>query len=89
MERVKMTQEDREHFKKAVKELCGFELLVVGNVINDKDMEERIAPQDLEFMNKTLGRQAGEIFSRVLRGFKKMDLEAVKEALRGKRGGSS
>lgn len=89
MERVTMTQEDRELFKKYAKQLCGHELLIVGNVINDKDLREYIAPQDLEFMNKMLGRQAGEIFSRVLRGFKKMNLEAVKEALRGKRGGRS
>lgn len=58
-DKVKMTDEDRAYFKEGVKTLCGTELIFAGNVINDKDLRKRFDPEDLAFMNKELGRQAG------------------------------
>lgn len=34
-------------------------------------------------MNKELGRQAGAVFARILRAFKKMDFEEVQRVLTG------
>jgi hypothetical protein len=87
--KVKMTDEDRAYFKEGVKTLCGTELLFAGNVINDKDLRKQFAPEDLAFMNKELGRQAGAIWARLLRALKKHDFAAAEEIIRGKRGGSS
>lgn len=86
MQRVKMTDEDREYFKEGVKTLCGTELIFAGNVINDKDLRKWFDPEDLAFMNKELGRQAGAIWARLLRALKKHDFAAAAEVLRGKRG---
>lgn len=86
---VKMTDEDREYFKEGVKTLCGTELIFAGNVINDKDLRKRFDPEDLAFMNKELGRQAGAIWARLLRALKKHDFAAAVEVIRGKGGGSS
>lgn len=88
-DKVKMTDEDRAYFKAGVKTLCGAELLFAGNVINDKDLRKQFAPEDLAFMNKELGRQAGAIWARLLRALKKHDFTAAEETIRGKRGGSS
>ena len=87
--KIKMTVEDRAYFKAGVKTLCGTELLFAGNVINDKDLRKQFDAEDLEFMNKELGRQAGEIWKRLLRALKKHDFAAAEEVIRGKRGGSS
>ncbi|MDE6875539.1 MAG: hypothetical protein K2P87_13930 [Lachnospiraceae bacterium] len=84
-----MTDEDRAYFKAGVKTLCGAELVCAGNMINDKEIRKRIDPEDLAFMNKELGRQAGEIWKRLLRALKKYDFAAAEEIIRGKRGGSS
>ena len=85
-DKVKMTDEDRAYFKEGVKTLCGTELIFAGNVINDKDLRKRFAPEDLAFMNKELGRQAGAIWERLLRALKKHDFAAAEEVIRGKRG---
>lgn len=39
--------------------------------------------EDLAFMNKELGRQAGAVFARILRAFKKMDFKEVQRVLTG------
>ena len=85
---VKMTDEDRAYFKAGIKTLCGEELVFAGNVINDKDLRKRFTPEDLVFMNKELGRQAGAIWARLLRALKKHDFEAAVEVMRGKGGGN-
>ncbi len=87
--KIKMTDEDREYFKEGVKTLCGTELIFAGNVINDKDLRKQFDPEDIAFMNKELGRQAGAIWKRLLRALKKHDFAAAEEIIRGKRGGSS
>ena len=56
------------------------------NMINDKEIRKRIDPEDLAFMNKELGRQAGAIWARLLRALKKHDFAAAEEVIRGKRG---
>lgn len=86
LQRVKMTDEDRAYFKKGVKTLCGTELIFAVNVINDKDLRKRFDPEDLDFMNKELGRQAGAIWARLMRALKKHDYTAAGEVIRGKRG---
>lgn len=86
MQRVKMTDEDRAYFKEGVKTLCGTELIFAKNVINDKDLRKRFDPEDLAFMNKELGRQAGAIWARLLRELKKHDFAAAEEVIKGKRG---
>lgn len=88
-DKVKMADEDRAYFKEGVKTLCGTELIFAGNVINDKDLRKRFESEDLAFMNKELGRQAGAIWKRLLRALKKHDFAAAEEIIRGKRGGSS
>lgn len=84
-----MTDEDRAYFKAGVKTLCGTELIFARNVINDEDLRKRFDPEDLSFMNRELGRQAGEIWKRLLRALKKHDFAAAEEVIRGKRGGGS
>lgn len=86
MKRAKMTDEDRAYFKEGVKTLCGTELICTKNFINDKDIKKRIDPEDLAFMNKELGRQAGAIWASLLRALKKQDYKAAGEVIRGKRG---
>lgn len=54
MEKIPMTQEDRECFKNGVRTLCGIEVI-----------------------------QAGAVFARILRAFKKMDFKEVQRVLTG------
>lgn len=61
-------------------------MIFARNIINDKDLRKQFAPEDLAFMNKELGRQAGAIWARLLRELKKHDLAAAEEVIRGKRG---
>ncbi len=89
LKRVKMTDEDRAYFKEGVKTLCGTELIFAGNVINDKDLRKLFDPEDIAFMNKELGRQAGAIWARLLRALKKHDFTEAVEVIRGKGGGRS
>lgn len=83
MGKVAMTQEDREYFKNGVRTLCGTEVLFVKNIINDPDAKKIFTAEDIDFMNKELGRQAGAIFAGILRGFKKKDFAGVQEILTG------
>ena len=80
---VKMTQEDRQYFKNGVKTLCGTELLFAIRVIEDKDLIKVIDSEDLEFMKKELGRQAGAIWAKLLRALKKLDFKEAERILRG------
>lgn len=39
MEKIPMTQEDREYFKNGVRTLCGTEVLCARNIINDPNIK--------------------------------------------------
>ena len=69
--KIPMTQEDREYFKNGVRTLCGTEVLWVRDIINDPDAKKIFTAEDLDFMNKELGRQAGAVFARILRAKEK------------------
>lgn len=81
MEKIPMTQEDREYFKNGVQTLCGTEVLWVRDIINDPDAKKIFTAEDLDFMNKELGRQAGAVFARILRAFKKKRLQGSTESI--------
>lgn len=83
MGKVKMTQGDRDYFKNGVKTLCGTELLFAIRVIEDKDLKKVFDSGDLEFMEHELGRQAGAIWAKLLRAFKKKDFKEVQKILTG------
>lgn len=83
MQKVEMTREDRDYFKNGVKSLCGVEVLIIRDFINDKQVKKTLVKEDVEFMNKELSRQAGAVFAKILRAFKKMDFAEVQEALTG------
>lgn len=55
-------------------------------MVNDKEMQKVFDQKDLAFMKKKLGRQAGEIWARLLRALDKRDFAAAEEVMRGKRG---
>lgn len=78
-----MTQEDREYFKDGVRTLCGTEVLFVKNIINDPDAKKIFTAEDIDFMNKELGRQAGAVFARILRALKKRNYKEAQKALTG------
>lgn len=59
MEKIPMTQEDRDYFKSGVRTLCGIEVIQAKNIINDPELKVVFTSEDLDFMNKELGRQAG------------------------------
>lgn len=83
MGKIPMTQEDREYFKNGVRTLCGTEVLFAKNIINDPDIKKIFTAEDLDFMNKELGRQAGAVFARILRAFKKRDFKEAQRVLTG------
>lgn len=83
MGKIAMTQEDREYFKSGVRTLCGTEVLFVKNIINDPDAKKIFTAEDIDFMNKELGRQAGAVFAWILRAFKKRDFEEAQRVLTG------
>lgn len=83
MGKIPMTQEDRECFENGVRTLCGTEVLFVKNIINDPDAKKIFTAEDIAFMNKELGRQAGAVFARILRAFKKRDFKEAQRVLTG------
>ena len=83
MGKIPMTQEDREYFKNGVRTLCGTEVLFVKNIINDPDAKKIFTAEDIAFMNKELGRQAGAVFAQILRAFKKRDFKEAQRVLTG------
>lgn len=83
MEKTEMTKEDREYFKSGVRTLCGTEVLFVKNIINDPDARKLFTAEDIDFMNKELGRQAGAVFARILRAFKARNFKEAQRVLTG------
>ena len=81
MEKIPMTQEDRDYFKSGVRTLCGIEVIQAKNIINDPELV--FTSEDLDFMNKELGRQAGAVFARILRTIKKMDFKEAQRVITG------
>lgn len=86
MEKIPMTQEDREYFKSGARTLCGVEVLQVRDMINHPDAKKIFTAEDLDFMNKELGRQAGAVFARILRAIKKRDFREAQRVLTGGKG---
>ena len=86
MGKIPMTQEDREYFKNGVRTLCGVEVLRVRDMINHPDAKKIFTAEDLDFMNKELGRQAGAVFARILRAIKKRDFREAQRVLTGGKG---
>ena len=78
-----MTQEDRDYFKSGVKTLCGIEVIQAKNIITDTALTAASPSEDLDFMNKELGRQAEAVFARILRAIKKMDFKEAQRVLTG------
>ena len=81
-----MTKEDREYFKDGVRTLCGIEVLQVKNIVNDTDAKKIFTAEDIDFMNKELGRQAGAVFSRICRALKKREYKEAQRVLTGGKG---
>ena len=78
-----MTQEDRDYFKSGVRTLCGIEVIQAKNIINDPGLKVVFTSEDLDFMNKELGRQAGAVFARILRAIKKKDFKEAQRVITG------
>ena len=55
MEKIPMTQEDRDYFKSGVRTLCGIEVIQAKNIINDPELKVVFTSENLDFMNKELG----------------------------------
>lgn len=83
MKKIPMTQEDRDYFKSEVRTLCGIEVIQAKNIINDPGLKVVFTSEDLDFMNKELGRQAGAVFARILRAIKKKDFKEAQRVITG------
>lgn len=83
MKKTPMTQEDRDYFKSGVRTLCGIEVIQAKNIINDPGLKVVFTSEDLDFMNKELGRQAGAVFARILRAIKKKDFKEAQRVITG------
>lgn len=83
MKKIPMTQEDRDYFKSGVRTLCGIEGIQAKNIINDPGLKVVFTSEDLDFMNKELGRQAGAVFARILRAIKKKDFKEAQRVITG------
>lgn len=83
MKKIPMTQEDRDYFKSGVRTICGIEVIQAKNIINDPELKVVFTSEDLDFMNKELGRQAGAVFARILRAIKKMDFKEAQRVITG------
>lgn len=83
MEKIPMTQEDRDYFKSGVRTLCGIEVIQAKNIINDPGLKVVFTSEDLDFMNKELGRQAEAVFARILRAIKKKDFKEAQRVITG------
>lgn len=83
MKKIPMTQEDRDYFKSGVRTLCGIEVIQAKNIINDPGLKVVFISEDLDFMNKELGRQAGAVFARILRAIKKKDFKEAQRVITG------
>lgn len=83
MKKIPMTQEDRDYFESGVRTLCGIEVIQAKNIINDPGLKVVFTSEDLDFMNKELGRQAGAVFARILRAIKKKDFKEAQRVIIG------
>lgn len=83
MKKIPMTQEDRDYFKSGVRTLCGIEVIQAKNIINDPGLKVVFTSEDLDFMNKELGRQAGAVFAQILRAIKKKDFKEAQRVITG------
>lgn len=83
MKKIPMTQEDRDYFKSGVRTLCGIEVIQAKNIINDPGLKVVFTSEDLDFMNKELGRQAWAVFARILRAIKKKDFKEAQRVITG------
>lgn len=83
MKKIPMTQEDRDYFESGVRTLCGIEVIQAKNIINDPGLKVVFTSEDLDFMNKELGRQAGAVFARILRAIKKKDFKEAQRVITG------
>lgn len=83
MKKIPMTQEDRDYFKSGVRTLCGIEVIQAKNIINAPGLKVVFTSEDLDFMNKELGRQAGAVFARILRAIKKKDFKEAQRVITG------
>ena len=83
MKKIPMTQEDRDYFKSGVRTLSGIEVIQAKNIINDPGLKVVFTSEDLDFMNKELGRQAGAVFARILRAIKKKDFKEAQRVITG------
>lgn len=83
MKKIPMTHEDRDYFKSGVRTLCGIEVIQAKNIINDPGLKVVFTSEDLDFMNKELGRQAGAVFARILRAIKKKDFKEAQRVITG------
>lgn len=83
MKKIPMTQKDRDYFKSGVRTLCGIEVIQAKNIINDPGLKVVFTSEDLDFMNKELGRQAGAVFARILRAIKKKDFKEAQRVITG------
>lgn len=83
MKKIPMTQEDRDYFKSGVRTLCGIEVIQAKNIINDPGLKVVFTSEDLDFMNKELGRQAGAVFARILRAIEKKDFKEAQRVITG------
>ena len=73
----------RDYFKSGVRTLCGIEVIQAKNIINDPGLKVVFTSEDLGFMNKELGRQAGAVFARILRAIKKKDFKEAQRVITG------
>ena len=83
MKKIPMTQEDRDYFKSGVRTLCGIEVIQAKNIINDPGLKVVFTSEDLAFMNKEFGSQAGAVFARILRAIKKKDFKEAQRVITG------
>ena len=83
MDKVPMTKEDKDYFKDGVRTLCGIEVLQVRDLVNHPDTKQKFTAEDMDFMNKELGRQAGAVFARILRALKARDYKEAQKVLTG------
>ena len=83
MKKILMTQADSHYFKSGVRTLCGIEVIQAKNIINDPGLKVVFTSEDLGFMNKELGRQAGAVFARILRAIKKKDFKEAQRVITG------
>lgn len=77
----KISIEDKRYFKTDVKDLCGVEVLVLLEFIEQR--KSMFHKNDYEFMRKELSKQAAVKFGQVLKAIKIKDFIEAQKALTG------